>query len=97
MQASIFGAIPKPGQIGRVVPERTSGVKMVWTAKAGAPISQDGVAVHPDCQCVCLCYLHFAPENLEDGKQRYDIWVSPMGAPTCLCKQEVGKPSRNAG
>jgi len=33
----------------------------------GAPISLDGVAVHPDCWCVCLCYLHFAPENPEDG------------------------------
>jgi len=27
-----------------------------------APVSLDGVAVHPDCWCVCLCYLHFAPE-----------------------------------
>ena len=26
------------------------------------------VAVHPDCWCICLCYLHFAPENIEDGK-----------------------------
>jgi len=34
----------------------------------GAPISLDGVAVHPDCWCICLCYLHFAPENPEDGK-----------------------------
>jgi len=29
-------------------------------AKVGAPISLDGVAVHPDCWCVCLCYLHRA-------------------------------------
>ena len=29
----------------------------------GAPISLDRVAVHPDCWCICLCYLHFAPEN----------------------------------
>jgi len=28
----------------------------------GAPISLDGVAVHPHCWCICLCYLHFAPE-----------------------------------
>jgi len=34
----------------------------------GAPISPDGVAVHPDCWCVCLCYLHFASENPEDGE-----------------------------
>jgi len=26
------------------------------------------VAVHPDCWCICVCYLHFAPENIEDGK-----------------------------
>jgi len=28
----------------------------------GAPISQDEVAVHPDCWRICLCYFHFAPE-----------------------------------
>jgi len=42
--------------------------KMVGMAEMGAPISLDGVAVHPDCWCVCLCYLHFALENPEDGK-----------------------------
>jgi len=41
--------------------------------RGGALISLDGVAVHPDYWCVCLCYLHFAPENQEDGEQRYDI------------------------
>ena len=55
----------------------------------GASVSQDGVAVHPDCWCVCLCYLHFALENREDGKQRYDCWH-----PTCLRKQQVRYPSR---
>jgi len=34
----------------------------------GAPISLDRVAVHADCWCICLCYLHFAPENPEDGE-----------------------------
>jgi len=37
-------------------------------AEMGAPISLDGVAVHPDCWCICLCYLHLAPENPENGK-----------------------------
>jgi len=69
---------------------------MVGMAEIEAPISQDGVAVHLDCWCVCLCYLHFAPEYPEDGEQRYYIWVSPVGAPTCLCKQEVWKPNRNS-
>jgi len=38
----------------------------VSLAEVGAPISLDVVAVHPDCRCVCLCYLDFAPENPED-------------------------------
>jgi len=49
MQASIFAACPKPGYIGRVVPGRASSIKMVGMAEMGAPISLDGVAVHPDC------------------------------------------------
>jgi len=43
MQASIFGACPKPGEIGKVVPGRASGEKMVGMAEMGAPISLDGV------------------------------------------------------
>jgi len=34
----------------------------------GAPVSLDVVAVHPDCWCDCLYYLHFAPENTKGGK-----------------------------
>jgi len=47
---------------------RASGVKMVGIVEVGAPISLHGVAVHPECWCICLCYLHFAPENPEDGE-----------------------------
>ena len=35
---------------------------MVGTVEVGAPISLDGVVVHPDCWCMCLCYLHSAPK-----------------------------------
>jgi len=42
MKASIFGASPKPGYIGRVVPRRASGIKMVGIAEMRAPISLDG-------------------------------------------------------
>ena len=35
--------------IGRVVPGRASGIKMVGMAEVETPISLDGVAVHPDC------------------------------------------------
>jgi len=30
------------------------------------------------------------------AKQRCDFWLSPVGVPKCLCKQEMGKPSQNA-
>jgi len=50
---------------------------MVGMAEVVAPISLDGVAVHPDCWCICLCYLHFAPENSEDGK----MFLSGTGSP----------------
>jgi len=43
-------------------------VKMVGMAEMVARISLDGVTVRPDCWCVYLCYLHFAPENPEDGE-----------------------------
>ena len=56
MQASIFGACLKPGYIGRVVPGRASGIKMVGMAEMEAPISLDGVAVYRDCWCVCLLF-----------------------------------------
>jgi len=47
---------------------RASGVKMMGMAEMWAPISLDGVAVHPGCWCVCQYYLNFAPENPEDGE-----------------------------
>jgi len=70
---------------------------MVGMAEIGVPVSQHGVAVHSDCWCVCLCYLHFAPKNPEDGDQSmiFGYHYRPVGAPACLHKQEVGKPSWN--
>jgi len=41
---------------------------MVGVVEVGALFSLDGVEVHLDCWCICLCCLHFAPENPEDGK-----------------------------
>ena len=51
---------------------------MVEMAEVGAPISLDRVAVHPDCWCICLCYLHFAPENPEDGEM-YLLVLAHLG------------------
>jgi len=62
------------------VPGRTSSVKMVRMAEMGAPISLDGVAVPPDCWYTCLCYLHFAPENPEDGEV-YLLVLAHLGCP----------------
>jgi len=44
----------------RVVPGRASSVKWWGWQRSG------WVAVHLDFWCVCLCYLHFAPENPEE-------------------------------
>ena len=52
--------------------------------------------IQPDCWCSCLCHLHFAPENTQDGEQRYDFGYHPVGTSTYLGKQEVEKPSQNA-
>ena len=48
--------------------------------RGGAPISLDGVAVHPDCWCICLRYLHFARENPEAGKM-YLLVLAHPGCP----------------
>jgi len=53
---------------------------MVGIAEVGAPINLDGVKVHPDCWCICLCYLHFAPENPDDGKM-YLLLSAHPGCP----------------
>jgi len=48
--------------------------------RGGALISLDGVAVHLDCWCICLCYLHFAPENPEDDEM-YLLVLAHLGCP----------------
>jgi len=40
----------------------------------------DGVAVHPHCWCIRLCYLHFAPENPEDSEM-YLLVLAHLGCP----------------
>jgi len=75
---------------------RALGIKMVGMAGMGAPINLDRVAVHPDCWCVCLCYLHFAPENQEGGEMYLLVPAHPgcpgqspetckMVACVCVC------------
>jgi len=59
---------------------RASGIKNGGMVEVGAVISLDGVAVHPDCWCICLHYLHFAPENPEDGKM-YLLVLAHPGCP----------------
>jgi len=73
------------------VPGRACGIKMVGMAEMGALISLDGVAVHPDCWCLCLCYLHFAPENPEDGEMYLLVPPHPVcpGQSSESCKMVV--------
>jgi len=70
-------------------------LKNVGDGRGGAPISLDGVAVHLDCWCVCLCYLYFSKENPEDGEM-YFLAPAHPGCPgqtpesckmavVCLC------------
>jgi len=50
---------------------------MMGMTEMVAPISLDGVAVHTDFWCICLCYLHFAPENPEDGEMYLLVLAHP--------------------
>jgi len=49
-------------------------------AEVGAVISLDGVTVHPVCWGICLCYLHFASENPEDGEMYLSV-PAHLGCP----------------
>jgi len=60
------------------MPGRASGIKIFGTAEVGHQLGQMGWQSIQIVGCVGLCYLHFAPENPEDGKQRYDIWYHPV-------------------
>jgi len=77
MQASILVPVPSQDKLGglcqEVIRRKNGGM-----AEMGAPISLDGVAVH--CWYVCLCYLHFAPENPEDGEM-YLLMSAHLGCP----------------
>jgi len=78
------------------VPGKAPDVKTVGMAEVGTPISQDGVAVYPDCWWVCLCYLHFTQKIRKMANKDMTFGYYPVGTPTCLRKQEVEKPSWNA-
>jgi len=78
---------------------RVFGIKMVGMAEMREPISLDGVAVHRDWWCVCLCYLHF--ENPEYGKIYLLVPAHPgcpghspesckMGVCVCVCVCVLG-------
>jgi len=67
-----------PGCFGQNPESRKTVVCVVRT-----PISLDGVALHPDCWCICLCYLHFASENPEDG----EICLLVSTHPGCPARQ----------
>ena len=70
---------------------------MVGMAEVGVPNSQDGVAVHPDSWCVRLCLSSLCSNKIQKmANNDMTFGYHPVGAPTCVRKQEVGKLSLNA-
>ena len=69
---------------------------MVGMAEVGAPITQDAVAVHPDCWCVSFVIFTLLQKIQKMANKDMTFGYHPVGTPTCLRKQEVGKPSWNA-
>jgi len=65
-------------------------------AEVGALISLAGVAAHPDCWSVCLCYLHFAPENPKMVNKDTIFGYHTEGTHRCPHKEEEGKHRQNA-
>jgi len=94
MQASILGAcllkvrINWEGCVRKGIQHKNGGM-----AEMGAPISLDGVAVHPDCWCIYMCYLHFAPENPEDGEMY--LLVPAHGEMYLLVPAQQGYPRQS--
>jgi len=86
----------KTGYIGRVVAGRASGVK-VGDDGGCLLISSEGVT---PSWTVGVCTSVIFPctikiQKIMVGKSTI-VGYHPVGAPTCLRKQEVGKPSQNA-
>jgi len=54
--------------------------------------------VHPDCLCLCLHYLPLLHKIQKTFMMACNniCGYDPVGAPTCLRKQEIRKPSLNA-
>ena len=78
------------------MPGRASGVKMVVMAEMGAPISQDGwQSFRTVGAFACVIFILLLKiQNMANKDMKFGC--HPVGDPTCLCRQEVGKPSWNA-
>jgi len=69
---------------------------MVRMGEVGTPISLDGVS---PIQTVGMsaCVIFISHQKIQKMVNKDTIsGYHTVGAPTCLCKQEVGKPSQNA-
>jgi len=81
MQASIYDASPKPGEIGRVVPGRASGIKMVRMAEVGGT-NYCGWGSSPFGLLLYLPVLSsFCTRKSRRWRTPYNIWVSLRGHP----------------
>ena len=73
--------------------------KGIWHKNGGdgrgwAPISQDGVALHPDCWCICLFYLHFVQKIQKMANKDMTFGHHPMGPPHAYANRRWGNPAR---
>ena len=73
-------------------------VKNLGGCGDGSPLVSVGVAPIGTVGAFRLHYLPLAPQKSRTTMMAYykNDGLDPVGAPTCLRKQEVGKPSRNA-
>jgi len=78
------------------VPGRASGVKMMGIEEVGHQLVKLGwwsIQIVGASACVTFILLQKIQKMT---KKDVTFGYHPMGAPTCLCKQEVGKPSWTA-
>ena len=86
--------MPVPSQeIGRDVAGRASGIKTVGMAEVGAPISKYRWVASIQIVGASALLSSLWPEKKQKMVSNDMIIGRHMGAPTCLPKQEMRKPS----
>jgi len=85
--AYLVPVIASQDKFRRVVSGRASGIKMV-----GAPISQDRVAVHPDCWSACVIFILLQKIQKMANKDM-TFGYHCVGAPHAYTNRRWGNPA----